>query len=108
MGKLLWCVNSHINITHGHAKWATEMRIGRGRGVSPVVLGRISPTLVDTMDKIEIATDRECCQILVISVLHINQEESSSSIRGIVHGGRSLESGTSGLYVTISSQRWCK
>ena len=62
----------------------TEFRGGRGRGV---FCGGETPSKVNTLDKIEIATTGNATDFGDLSELKSNPSASGNSVRGIVFGG---------------------
>ena len=78
----------------------TEMRGGRGRGFFG---GGNTPTQVNTIDKIEIATTGDATDFGDLSFALSQSGGASSATRGLVAGGRSPESSTIN-YITLSSE----
>jgi len=78
----------------------TEMRGGRGRGIFG---GGETPTQVNTIDKIEIATTGNATDFGDLSFALDQSGGASSATRGLVAGGRSPESSTIN-YITLSSE----
>ena len=78
----------------------TEMRGGRGRGVFG---GGETPTQVNTIDKIEIATTGNAIDFGDLGFTLDQSAGASSATRGLVAGGRSPESSTIN-FITLSSE----
>ena len=78
----------------------TEMRGGRGRGVFG---GGETPTQVNTLDKIEIATTGNATDFGDLGFARDQSAGASSATRGLVAGGRSPEISTIN-FITLSSE----
>ena len=95
-GVSTFCGTSGMQIPTG----PTEYRGGRGRGI---FAGGDTPTQVNIIDKIEIATTGDAIDFGDLSFARNQSGGASSSTRGLVAGGRAPEISTIN-YVVFSSQ----